>query len=88
VILGAATAEEGLLEALKVAAPFKCVKGFAVGRTIFADVASDWLRGTIDEAGACHLMACRLQTLTTAWVAVKAHGADMRGADVRGEGTA
>jgi 5-dehydro-2-deoxygluconokinase len=75
VLLGAATAQDRLLEALRVAAPFKCVKGFAVGRSIFADVASDWLRGVIDERGACRLMASRLETLASAWLALKAREA-------------
>jgi 5-dehydro-2-deoxygluconokinase len=72
VVLGAARAEEGLLQALRVAARFKCVKGFAVGRTIFADVASDWLSGVIDEHAACRVMASRLQALASAWLALKA----------------
>jgi 5-dehydro-2-deoxygluconokinase len=76
VVLGAATAEDGLLQALRVAARFKCVKGFAVGRTIFADVAHDWLSGVIDERGACQVMASRLQKMAAAWLAFKADGTD------------
>jgi 5-dehydro-2-deoxygluconokinase len=75
VVLGAATAEDGLMQALRVAARFKCVKGFAVGRTIFADVASDWLGGVMDERGACRAMASRFQALATAWRVLKAGGA-------------
>ena len=78
VVLGAATAQDGLLRALRVAARFKCVKGFAVGRTIFADVASDWLSGVMDEHGACQVMASRLQALASAWLALKAGGAAMQ----------
>jgi 5-dehydro-2-deoxygluconokinase len=78
VLLGAATAEDGLLQALRVAAAFNCVKGFAVGRTIFADVASDWFRGVLDERGACQVMASRLETLASAWLALKTHGADLQ----------
>jgi 5-dehydro-2-deoxygluconokinase len=78
VLLGAATAEDGLRQAFRVAAPFKCVRGFAVGRTIFADVASDWLRGAIDERGACELMAARLEALSSAWLALKAHCAHIQ----------
>lgn len=78
VLLGAATTQDELLQALRVAAPFNCVKGFAVGRTIFADVASDWLRGVIDERGACQVMASRLQELTSAWLALKARVAGIQ----------
>lgn len=72
-LLGAATAQDALLQAFRVAAPFKCVKGFAVGRTIFADVASDWLHGLIDERGACQVMASRLGALSSAWLALRSH---------------
>ena len=76
VVLGAATAQDALFEALRVAAPFECVKGFAVGRTIFADVASEWMRGSIDEAGACRVMASRLEALAFAWRTLKAGRTD------------
>jgi len=72
VLLGAAASQDGLLQAFSVAAPFKWIKGFAVGRTIFADVASDWLRGAFDEQHACRLMTSRLQALASAWLDLKA----------------
>jgi 5-dehydro-2-deoxygluconokinase len=78
VLLGAATSEDGLLQAFRVAAPFNCVKGFAVGRTIFADVASGWFGGAIDERAACELMATRLEALACAWVDLKTAGAGMQ----------
>ena len=74
VLLGLATPQDGLLQAFRVAAPFKCVKGFAVGRTVFLDVASEWLRGIIDERRACEVMASRLGALALGWKALKARG--------------
>lgn len=74
VVLGLATPHDELLQAFGVAAPFKCVKGFAVGRTIFEDVASEGLRCVIDERDACEVMASRLGALVSSRLALKARG--------------
>ena len=44
------------------------VKGFAVGRTIFADAAREWLAGRIDDEAAITEMAGRFGELTDAWL--------------------
>jgi 5-dehydro-2-deoxygluconokinase len=44
------------------------VKGFAVGRTIFADPARSWMAGEIDDEAAISDMAGRFQQLTDAWL--------------------
>jgi len=43
------------------------VRGFAVGRTLFADAARRWLKGEIDDAAAVSDMASRFQRLVDAW---------------------
>ncbi len=43
------------------------VKGFAVGRTIFAGAARAWLRGELDDAAAVATMAERFQRLCALW---------------------
>lgn len=43
------------------------VNGFAIGRTIFADVAQSWLSGVIDNKQAIGLMADKFETLIGAW---------------------
>ncbi|EGF89391.1 iolC protein [Asticcacaulis biprosthecium C19] len=43
------------------------MKGFAIGRTIFHDVAARWLKGEMDDAGAVDAMASKLSRLVTAW---------------------
>jgi len=43
------------------------VKGFAVGRTIFADAARAWLTGEIGDGAAINLMAGRFGELCEAW---------------------
>ncbi|MET3614328.1 5-dehydro-2-deoxygluconokinase [Rhizobium aquaticum] len=44
------------------------VKGFAVGRTIFADAARQWLGGKMDDEAAIADMAARFEGLTKAWL--------------------
>ena len=49
------------------------VKGFAVGRTIFADAAERWLTGKIDDEAAIEDLARRFSVLVDAWRAAKAN---------------
>jgi len=67
VLLGLSAAHEELLSSFKAAAPFRIVKGFAVGRTIFHDVARDWLSGRIDDEAAVAELAAKLGALVDAW---------------------
>ena len=52
VMLGLDAAEEELVESFRIAAGYPLVKGFAVGRTIFGQVARDWLSGLVGDEGA------------------------------------
>lgn len=52
VILGLGEAIDTLRDGLAVAAPFGICRGFAVGRSIFADAAEQWFAGTMDDAAA------------------------------------
>jgi 5-dehydro-2-deoxygluconokinase len=67
VLLGLSAPIPELIKSFEAAAPFKLIRGFAVGRTIFHDVARDWLSGTIDDDSAIQTMAGRLSTLVDAW---------------------
>ena len=67
VLLGLSAPEEELVASFQVAAAFRQVKGFAVGRTIFHDVARAWLTGTIDDEQAIDALAGKLTRLVTAW---------------------
>lgn len=58
---------------LENAAGFDLVKGFAVGRTIFAEAARKWLSGTIDDAQAIAEMAARYQSLCDVWDKARAY---------------
>ena len=61
-LLGLEAPESVLAESFRVAASARLVRGFAVGRTLFAAPAAEWLEGKIDDdalvAGAI-TAACR-----------------------------
>ena len=67
VLLGLDAPLDQLEQSFKAARSAGVVKGFAVGRTIFADAARAWLAGKIDDEGAVDDMAKRFATLTTTW---------------------
>ena len=71
VLLGLAAPDDALLRSFEVAAPFPIVKGFAVGRTIWADAARQWLKGEIDDITAERLLAERFGKLVHGWRAVR-----------------
>jgi 5-dehydro-2-deoxygluconokinase len=67
VMLGLSAPIQQLVESFKAAAPFPLIKGFAVGRSIFHDVARDWLSNRIDDNEAVQAMASRLSSLVEGW---------------------
>lgn len=67
VVLGLDAPEPALAASLALAARHDLVKGFAVGRTIFADAARAWLGGQITDAVAVTMMAERYQRLCSIW---------------------
>ena len=66
-LLGLEAPEEELEAAFATCAGAPIVKGFAVGRTIFAEAAEKWLAGKIDDRAAVDDMAERFARLTGAW---------------------
>lgn len=71
VMLGLEAPEAELVAAFRLAAETPMVKGFAVGRTIFADAAEKWLSGKISDDVAVEDMAARFETLVKAWESVR-----------------
>ncbi|KFB08047.1 bifunctional 5-dehydro-2-deoxygluconokinase/5-dehydro-2-deoxyphosphogluconate aldolase [Nitratireductor basaltis] len=67
VVLGLDAPEADLAESFALAAQRPLVKGFAVGRTIFADVARAWFKGQISSAEAVEQMAQRYSRLCNIW---------------------
>ncbi len=74
VMLGLEASQESLLCSFVTASKFDLIKGFAVGRTIFADVAEDWLSDKIDDDAACDQMAARFKALVDGWMALNKEG--------------
>ncbi|WP_337266439.1 bifunctional 5-dehydro-2-deoxygluconokinase/5-dehydro-2-deoxyphosphogluconate aldolase [Oryzifoliimicrobium ureilyticus] len=68
VLLGLEAPAEELIRGFEATLAAKSVKGFAVGRTIFAEPARAWLSGQIDDEGAITDMAGRFRYLTEAWL--------------------
>jgi 5-dehydro-2-deoxygluconokinase len=67
VLLGLSAPEAELIASFEVVAPFPIVKGFAVGRTIFYDVAREWLSGRIDDTAAVSALVGKFKVLVDAW---------------------
>ncbi|WIV52464.1 5-dehydro-2-deoxygluconokinase (plasmid) [Marivivens sp. LCG002] len=72
VVLGLDAPEDELRASFEVAASYKLVKGFAVGRTIFGDAARAWMKGDMDDAAAIAQMAERYTRLCNIWDAARA----------------
>jgi 5-dehydro-2-deoxygluconokinase len=67
VMLGLEAPIEELRTGFAAARTARTVRGFAVGRTIFADAAKAWFAGTMSDAEAIADMAGKFQTLVDAW---------------------
>ncbi len=72
VVLGLEAPVDELARVFETAARFDVIKGFAVGRTVFADTAERWLSGNIDDGTAVTEMAGRFAALVKAWEDVAA----------------
>jgi 5-dehydro-2-deoxygluconokinase len=66
-LLGLAADPDELARGFAAVARTPHVKGFAVGRTIFAEAAQEWLRGTISDNAAINQMADRFGHLVDLW---------------------
>ncbi|MBL4916650.1 bifunctional 5-dehydro-2-deoxygluconokinase/5-dehydro-2-deoxyphosphogluconate aldolase [Szabonella alba] len=72
VVLGLDAPEAELAASFATAAEFPLVKGFAVGRTIFADTARRWLAGGLADEAAIEEMRARYARLCAIWDAARA----------------
>lgn len=68
VLLGLEAPAEELEKAFAATLAAPSVKGFAVGRTIFAEAAREWLSGRMNDEDATADMAARFRQLTDAWL--------------------
>ncbi|MBA2933535.1 5-dehydro-2-deoxygluconokinase [Sphingomonas sp. CGMCC 1.13654] len=67
ILLGLAAPEADLLASFTVAAACPLVKGFAVGRTIWHDVARHWFAGAIGDEEAVDRLATNFEALIAGW---------------------
>jgi 5-dehydro-2-deoxygluconokinase len=68
VLLGLEAPYEALKDGFAAARTSKTVKGFAVGRTIFADASKAWLGGTMTDEQAVADMAGKFKALVDLWL--------------------
>ncbi|MDR6873800.1 5-dehydro-2-deoxygluconokinase [Bosea sp. BE125] len=66
-LLGLDAPEDIVMQAFRGSRNAASVKGFAVGRTIFGEVARAWLSGAIDDEAATARMAQNFGKLAAAW---------------------
>ncbi len=74
VVLGLDAAEADLAASFRLAARQPLVKGFAVGRTIFAEAARAWFRGEITDGAAVSIMVEKYARLCALWDAAREGG--------------
>ncbi len=72
VVLGLDAPAEQLAASFALAARHDLVKGFAVGRTIFAEAARQWLAGSLSDAEAVADMVGKYENLCRVWDAARA----------------
>lgn len=66
-VLGLEASEEDLDKSFRIAAPHAICRGFAVGRSIFADAAGRWFAGELDDEAVIADIAGRYARLVTRW---------------------
>lgn len=71
VVLGLGETQDVLKQSFEVAAQYPLVKGFAVGRTIFAETAAAWMLGEISDTDAIATMAAKYTKLCDTWDAAR-----------------
>jgi 5-dehydro-2-deoxygluconokinase len=71
VLLGQGASVESLADGFRAARDSTTCRGFAVGRTIFADPARAWLAGSLDDAGLVAAVRADYEALIRAWRAAR-----------------
>ena len=71
VVLGLDASEDALATSFALAAKHPLVKGFAIGRTIFADAARGWFTSALTDAEATAMMSDRYTRLAAIWDAAR-----------------
>ena len=71
-LLGMEASEQALREGFRTAAAQPLCKGFAIGRSLFAEAAHGWFAGTLDDAAVVDQVAASYQRLIEFWTEARA----------------
>jgi 5-dehydro-2-deoxygluconokinase len=71
-VLGLEASEDALERSFRIAAPHPVCRGFAVGRSIFADAAAQWFAHRMDDTQVVADVAARYRSLIARWDASRA----------------
>ena len=74
-LLGMEASEQALREGFRVAAGEPICKGFAIGRSLFAEAAHGWFAGTLDDDAVVEQVAASYQRLIHFWNDARAESA-------------
>jgi 5-dehydro-2-deoxygluconokinase len=74
-LLGLEASEDDLAERFAIAAPHAICKGFAVGRSIFAEAAASWFSGKCSDDDVVSLVAARYARLIRLWQEARSRAA-------------
>jgi 5-dehydro-2-deoxygluconokinase len=66
-LLGLEASEDDLQESFAIAAPHAVCKGFAVGRSIFAEAAAAWFKGECSDDEVISVVATKYARLIRLW---------------------
>ena len=77
-LLGLAASEDALAKSFALAAPHPICKGFAVGRSIFAEAAANWFAGQTGDEAVIEEVAGRYSRLIDLWRSARAADAALR----------
>lgn len=78
-LLGLEASEDRLDQSFRIAAPHAICRGFAVGRSIFADAASGWFEGRLSDVQVIEDIAQRYARLIQLWDDARAGVAETAG---------
>jgi len=81
-VLGLEASEDALERSFRIAAPHAICRGFAVGRSIFADAAARWFAGRMGDEEVVQDVAGRYARLVRLWDEARAGQAEAAGAAV------
>ncbi len=81
-LLGLEASEEALKQSFAIAAAQPLCKGFAVGRSLFADAATAWFANEVDDSGVIDMIAANYERLIDLWCDARAAPSALSSKDI------